>query len=538
MPNYLIDFYDISSDTEISSYFSQNNISVIKNFNAFNKVYLVSSNESPPVSSIVESVHLDDLTNSISPLDITPVIQTTPSDYKEISTSDTNDWWKNYSVRNVDFSLDRQSIPIFGENTVIYCVDSGIELNHPEFENRNINCLWSLNENFSDTTGHGTALVSLMVGNNCGLTSSKVKVVKLWDNSFTTLQSHILGALDAILQDYMISEERFAIVNMSWSIAKNAYIENKIQVLIDAGLACVAAAGNSGIPIQDVTPASMQGVYTIGSYNQEFIPSDFSNYTVESVTSLTKNNTNYGALDCWAPGEQIYVARSTGGYGFSAGTSCSAAIFSASLVYNQSQALNNKNLLSFKRNANGTVSWDQLVDTYRMGLLELDDVRYQNSINKICTYTNTRRIPLTEVDSKMKLMVRVGEWMIKDIFVYELVDSYEILTPLPDSVKIERQWLYFTPNVEPDDPSKIKIQTIEYKVYSKDGITYNKSIDLITLGSDFNRDTLPADDPLISITELDLCRSASTPACPTRACFPIGLICLSDFPAKVCYCGM
>ena len=200
-------------------------------------------------------------------------------------------------------------------------LDSGIDLTHSEFTGKDISLVYSLTGDFNDTNGHGTGLASLMVGNTCGVTSTSIKVVKIFDDNQPTKQSDFLHALDAILTDMNSNINKFSIINCSWAINKNIYIEDKIKHLINAGALVVASAGNSGKPIEEVTPASMPDVLTIGAYNSDFVPCDFSDYSNPSVVSLTQGQVNTGTLDAWAPGEQIWIANPTskgGGYGFAA----------------------------------------------------------------------------------------------------------------------------------------------------------------------------------------------------------------------------
>jgi len=289
MNTYLIDFKNDASEEEIQAYMNDNQLSQIKFFNRLEKTYQVSSESTPVSSHIVSTIINDDETHLQLLTTIDVPMPPAPST-KSFSSSDDHSWWKVYSITNAD--LDQQIIEteIFGEGVDVYVVDSGIDTTHSEFTNQNINLLFSFTNEFSDNNGHGTGLSSLIVGNTCGLTNATLKVVKIFDNNVRTKQSDLLSALNAILEDSEVSSNKVSVVNLSWGIPKNAFIESKIQCLIDAGLIVVASAGNSGMPISDVTPASMPDVFTIGSYGQDFIPSNFSNYSGD--ISCTPNSTN------------------------------------------------------------------------------------------------------------------------------------------------------------------------------------------------------------------------------------------------------
>ena len=118
-------------------------------------------------------------------------------------------WWKVYSFLDVDLSSTTSNIDIYGSNTNIYVLDSGIDLTHSEFTGKDISLVYSLTGDFNDTNGHGTGLASLMVGNTCGVTSTSIKVVKIFDDAQPTKQSDFLHALDAILTDMNSNINKF-----------------------------------------------------------------------------------------------------------------------------------------------------------------------------------------------------------------------------------------------------------------------------------------------------------------------------------------
>lgn len=497
MNNYLVDFINSASQEDINAYFLNNQCNIIKEYAAFEKVYLVSSPVTPAVTPIVSSVVVDDTSTSINLLTTVPVEKVTPSAEQTINSADEKDWWKFYSIRSVDLANEINTVPVFGENVNVYLVDSGIDMAHPEFEGKDITLLYSIDGNFVDTTGHGTALASVIVGKTCGLTNSSLKVVKIFNKDAPTLQSQLLNAIEAIIQDSLSSPNLVSIVNMSWGIPKNEYIENKIQAMVTAGLAVVCSAGNAGVPITDVTPASMPGVMTIGSYGQDFLPSDFSNYTNPTITSLTYNLTDYGTLDSWAPGEMIWAAVPNGGYGYTAGTSAAAAIYSASLAYNQSQILTDGKLMSIFRNSNGMINWDELTKRDRNNLLDLTDPKYATSPNRVCTFRDMHTGTVNSI-LPFKLVARVGQSVAVILYHESVTQAYEFLSELPDGAIMERNILRYTPTVD-SNASGVETLNLNFRLYNTDGTTIDNYIQLVKLGSQFNLDEVPENDELLTI---------------------------------------
>lgn len=536
MANYLIDFVDDASIEDISSYLASNQCNMLKKYNGMNKVFLISATVAPPLTDKISSVIPDENPHIFKLLSTVDVVQVVPGGEAHIDVNNQKDWWKGYSLNDLDFSTALVDVPIHGEGVTIYIVDSGIDISHPEFAGKDISMLYSVTGEFSDSTGHGTALSSVIVGDTCSLTNSKLKVVKLFDKTHETLQSEFLSALDAIIQDAAVSPNTPAVVNLSWSIPKNIYIEQKIQFLINANIAVIVSAGNSGVPIEDVTPASMTMVLNIGSYGVNFLPSNFSDYSDPLIVGLTQNSVNHGMLGSWAPGEQIWAAKAGGGYGFISGTSVSAAIYSASVAYSQSLVLSDTGLMSGYYDASGRLDCSQLTVYDRRGLLDLSDPKYATSQNKICTYLKFVQKRSINIVMPTKLVVTMGSIDSQMLFVPPLTKSYELLTPLPTGAFIEGNYLTYRPVAEPVDPSGVDVSEIHYRVTNITGEVIETYVTLVVLSSTFDVNLLPPNDPLIDITQLVLCLG-TVPANCYLNCIPSGNICDTNHTTgKTCTC--
>ncbi len=365
---FIIDFKNDTAAVEIQSYLATYNCEVVKTFSAFDQVYLVEAEIQPVMSEIVESI-LEDSENQLNLLST-----------MSWSTSSLDDWWKVASAYKPDLSVPVISYEKPSVNSVVYMIDSGIDLSHPEFVNSRVENLYSFNNDFTDYNGHGTALSSLIVGETCGIVDATVKSVKIFQNGTPTLLSALLSAFDAIYSDSQQHSTGMKILNMSWSIAKNQYIENKIQQLIDNGFVAVTSSGNDGSPIENVTPASMIDAITVGAYNHDFEPCDFSNYT--GYLNTADGLVNYGALDIWAPGKDIKVANLNGDISFTSGTSVAAAIQSAALLFNsQYRQLSDGSVPGIYQAKNGILG--NPIES-RSGILSLTG-QYENSVNTITT---------------------------------------------------------------------------------------------------------------------------------------------------------
>ena len=133
----------------ISAYLADNNLTTVKEFDNYKNIFLVSGPNEPPKTSIVESIVFDD-PKGISLLDYTYVQDNQPLSTTTFSLTEDKNWWKVASVNSIDLTKETDTIPVRGSKTVVYLMDSGVELTHPEFVGRNVSNLFSLNGDRSE----------------------------------------------------------------------------------------------------------------------------------------------------------------------------------------------------------------------------------------------------------------------------------------------------------------------------------------------------------------------------------------------------
>jgi len=518
---YIVDFHNDAPDAEITQYLANYGCTVLKEWDNFDKVFLVEAVSEPPVTSIVAHVKDDAHKLAFKPMEFVNVNQhfrncndpNFPS--VTISTTDQKDWWKNYSLASPVFDQPTTTYSQKGSNIHVYIMDSGIEASHPEFQGVEISNLYSVTPgDFSDNKGHGTALASLVSGKTCGISSAKLKIVKIFDPSHETLQSEFLDALDAVMAD--LPEGYFGILNCSWSIPRNEWVEFKLKECIDDGLWIIAASGNSGTAIGDVTPAAMPEAFTIGSYNMDLQPSDFSNYSNGSSISYSASPTNHGALDGWAPGEQIYCAALNGTYAFSAGTSLACAITSAVTAHNLSDLCyaDGRKLPNTEGLFLAGPSAVPATVLGRKDILDLSDPKYSTSVNAIVTIKDTmdQSMPPDETHNA----IRAGERKsLTVLFNPQLTKSVEIIDALPENFEIlPNGSLWATPTLEqgPPEGESFKQYTAKIKRISKDDVEEIATIQIYVLAPNYEPTDLP-NDHVINITLLTSCVGPGNLSC-------------------------
>ena len=203
----------------------------------------------------------------------------------------------------------------------VIVVDSGINTNHVEFANATIENLYKVPAfaDYSDELMHGTFVTSLIVGNTLGVNKQAViKNVKISSASRKATLGELGAAFDAINAYHTTCPEIPKIVNLSWRIPRSAYIDSKIELLIESGIMVIAAAGNTAMNIDEITPAGMSNVITVAGSTE-------TDNELCAVYGINKK------LSLYAPGENISGANfaTSDQYMLGTGSSFSAAFTSA-----------------------------------------------------------------------------------------------------------------------------------------------------------------------------------------------------------------
>lgn len=122
-----------------------------------------------------------------------------------------------------------------------------------------------------DLYGHGTHVAGIVGSKTYGVAKkSTLKTVKVFSRTGRTTNSVILAGIDAIIADHNNQGQPTAVCNMSFGGSVSAgssptSLEIAVQAMIDQGIFCVAAAGNSGRDAATVSPARMTAVMTVGA---------------------------------------------------------------------------------------------------------------------------------------------------------------------------------------------------------------------------------------------------------------------------------
>ncbi|RCK66250.1 Subtilase-type proteinase RRT12 [Candida viswanathii] len=179
-----------------------------------------------------------------------------------------------------------------GQGVNAYVIDSGIEVNHPEFEGRATAGHDFTNEGSGDNNGHGTHVAGLIGSATYGV-AKNVRIVEV-----KALNSKGAGSLSTILAaiDFAVSHRRDSgrkgVANLSLGAYKNHILNKAIEQATRTGLVFVVAAGNSNINACLTSPASSKYAITVGAID------DFN----DSITAFS----NWGeCVDIFASGAYV-----------------------------------------------------------------------------------------------------------------------------------------------------------------------------------------------------------------------------------------
>lgn len=210
-----------------------------------------------------------------------------------------------------------------GDGVVVYLVDTGIDLSHPDLANTSIiEELWSHDGTFTPAE-HGTILATLINGEAIGISpNSIIKSVHIPVGQNVAV-STLLEAFEAIHEDHAQTDD-VKIVNCSWVIEKSQILDAAIADLQAAGLVVVAAAGNQGVAADSFSPAGLGTVIGVAASD-----------AYDRVISWSAGQmSNWGPeVDITAPGIDLDIINTDGTTGTLSGTSAAAAIVSAILTH-------------------------------------------------------------------------------------------------------------------------------------------------------------------------------------------------------------
>jgi cerevisin len=209
----------------------------------------------------------------------------------------------------------------WGQGVDVYIVDTGVEVDHPQFEGRA-----RFAQTFGDGVpgqdkhGHGTHVAGIAASRDFGVSrkASIIAVKVMRDDGRGDTSNIIAGVNFAVGQAFTTDTKRPSVINISiisdGSPALDAAVENAVKL----GIHVVVGAGNDGKDTAGFSPARSPSVITVGATNIRDTRSSFS---------------NFGKIDVFAPGEKIISTFPGGTTQVLSGTSMSSPFISGLVAY-------------------------------------------------------------------------------------------------------------------------------------------------------------------------------------------------------------
>lgn len=167
------------------------------------------------------------------------------------------------------------------QNVNVFVVDTGIFIEHPEFNDNHIKPVWGFNgadKVDTDCNGHGTHVAGTISSKTYGVVkNTNLIAVKVLDCEGRGSFSGVLGGLEYTLNTH-VRQRNPSVVNMSLGGRKSTTLNRAVAQLTKNGLHVVVAAGNSNIDACESSPSSEETVITVGATTQQNTLASFSNW--------------------------------------------------------------------------------------------------------------------------------------------------------------------------------------------------------------------------------------------------------------------
>ncbi|CAG8765630.1 24285_t:CDS:2, partial [Gigaspora margarita] len=187
-----------------------------------------------------------------------------------------------------------------GAGVDVFVVDSGIFLEHEEFQGRQGKTVVEktfCGNNLADDNGHGTNVASIVGGKTLGVANyANIIGVKITGKDCPLNAQNIINGITYVMQQKANDPGRKIVLNLSVT-SSDAAVGEVASKAVEAGIHFVAAAGNKNLDACGFFPGKVETVVTVAAtkitLNQDW------------VTEFT----NWGkCVTLFAPGEKVPVA--------------------------------------------------------------------------------------------------------------------------------------------------------------------------------------------------------------------------------------
>ncbi|HSM06975.1 MAG TPA: S8 family peptidase, partial [Longimicrobiales bacterium] len=159
-----------------------------------------------------------------------------------------------------------------GEGVTAYVVDTGIQINHPDFGGR---ARYGYPDDAEDCHGHGTHVAGTIGGTTYGVAKGvDLVAVKVLDCEGKGTWADVIAGLEWVAANGL----RPGVVNMSLGGDVSATLNEAVERLTGLGFTVAVAAGNSNRDACTSSPASAASAITVAATATSDLRAGFSNY--------------------------------------------------------------------------------------------------------------------------------------------------------------------------------------------------------------------------------------------------------------------
>nr|XP_054752702.1 extracellular serine proteinase-like [Lytechinus pictus] len=184
-----------------------------------------------------------------------------------------------------------------GSGVDVYVLDTGINLNHNDWQDRSSYGKDTVDNDFNseDCDGHGSHCAGTIGGTQYGVAKAAHLIgVRVLDCSGSGSYAGIIEGCDWVISDKQSKQSENVVASMSLGGGGNEALDTAIARMVDAGITVVVAAGNSDRDACLYSPARAEPAITVGATDISDVRASFSNYGY--------------CLDIFAPGVAITSA--------------------------------------------------------------------------------------------------------------------------------------------------------------------------------------------------------------------------------------
>ncbi|KAM9939516.1 hypothetical protein OXX80_000998 [Metschnikowia pulcherrima] len=181
----------------------------------------------------------------------------------------------------LDYTYDTEG----GKGVTAYVIDSGIKVEHPDFEGR---AKWGsaiAPTAKVDQHGHGTHCAGTIGGKTFGIAKNvDLVAVRVLDQSARGYISDIIKGIEFAVKDHQAKVAsaqkgyKGAAINLSLGAGASNALDQAANAAVNAGVHVVAAAGNENQNACNVSPARASGPITVGATDNYDTKASFSNW--------------------------------------------------------------------------------------------------------------------------------------------------------------------------------------------------------------------------------------------------------------------